>query len=48
MHVYILYLAENFYGIKEVKLLTAVGLDIYGADVETIMREAETRVKDVL
>lgn len=45
---YVKALAENFYGIKEVKLLTAVGLDIYGADVETIIKEAETRVKGVL
>lgn len=29
-----------FYGIKEVKLIKATGLDIYGNDPEKIMAEA--------
>ena len=37
---YIKALAENFYGIKNVSLIKAVGLDIIGADVEGILREA--------
>ena len=37
---YIKALAENFYGIKEVKLIKATGLDIYGNDPEKIMTEA--------
>ena len=37
---YIKALAENFYGIKEVELIKAVGLDIYGADAESIMDAA--------
>lgn len=37
---YIKALAENFYGIKEVKLIKATGLDIYGNDPEKIMAEA--------
>ena len=37
---YIKALAENFYGIKEVRLIKATGLDIYGNDPETIMAEA--------
>ena len=37
---YVKTLAESFYGIKEVNLIKAVGLDIYGADVEGIMQEA--------
>ena len=45
---YVKALAESFYGIKEVKLLSAAGLDIYGADVEAIMREAEAKVEEVL
>ena len=37
---YVKVLAQSFYGIDEVKLIKAVGLDIYGADVEQIMDEA--------
>ena len=37
---YIKALAENFYGIKEVRLIKATGLDIYGNDSEKIMAEA--------
>ena len=37
---YVKTLAESFYGIKEVNLIKAVGLDIFGADVEGIMQEA--------
>lgn len=37
---YVKSLAQGFYGIKDVKLLKAVGLDIYGADTEGIMKEA--------
>ena len=43
---YVKALAENFYGIKEVKMISAVGLDIYGADVEAIMQEAEKKASD--
>ena len=32
---YIKALAENFYGIRDCELIKAVGLDIYGADVES-------------
>ena len=37
---YIKALAENFYGITNVKLIKAIGLDIYGADVERIIQAA--------
>lgn len=37
---YIKALAQNFYGIDDVELIKAVGLDIDGADVETILQEA--------
>ena len=37
---YIRSLAENFYGITDVKLISATGLDIYGADPDKIMRDA--------
>ena len=33
-------LAQSFYGIEDVQLIKAAGLDIYGADVEKIMKEA--------
>lgn len=36
---YIKSLAENFYGIKEIELIKATGLDIYGADEEAILKE---------
>ena len=41
---YVKTLAQSFYGIPEVRLIKATGLDIYGADVETIMREAEKTI----
>ncbi len=37
---YVKVLAQSFYGIDEVKLIKAVGLDIYGVDVDQIMDEA--------
>lgn len=37
---YVKTLAESFYGIEKVELYKAVGLDVYGADVEEIMRKA--------
>ena len=37
---YIKALAQNFYGIQDVRLIQATGLDIIGADVEAILSEA--------
>ncbi len=37
---YIRTLAQNFYGINDVELIKAVGLDIYGADADEILRRA--------
>ena len=37
---YIKALAQNFYGISDVQLILAKGLDIEGADVEKIMQES--------
>ena len=37
---YVKALAQNYYGIQDVRLIEAVGLDIYGADVEAILEEA--------
>ena len=41
---YVRALAEGYYGIKDVELIRAVGLDIVGANVEGIMKEAEDRI----
>lgn len=38
---YVKALAQNYYGIRDVRQITAVGLDIYGADADAIMRAAE-------
>ena len=38
---YIKALAQNYYGIQDVQLISAVGLDIQGADVNSIMSAAE-------
>ena len=38
---YIKALAQNYYGIQDVRQIAAVGLDIDGADVNAIMRAAE-------
>ena len=38
---YIKALAQNFYGIQDVRKIEAVGLDIIGADAEAILRSAE-------
>ena len=37
---YVRALAQNFYGIPEVRLIKATGLDIAGADPEEILRRA--------
>ena len=36
---YIKALAESFYGIKDVELISATGLDIWGADAEAIVED---------
>lgn len=41
---YIQALARNFYGIADVRLIQAVGLDVEGADVEAILRSAEESI----
>lgn len=37
---YVKALSENFYGIPDVRQVIAAGLDIYGADIEGIMKKA--------
>ena len=38
---YVSVLAKNFYGINDVQLVKAEGLDIYGADVSSIIKKAK-------
>ncbi len=45
---YVKALARDFYGIDEVTLVKAAGLDIDGADVEALLREAEDSVSALL
>ena len=42
---YVKALAQGFYGIPEIKLVKATGLDIDGADVEQILMEAIQRIR---
>lgn len=44
---YVKALAQNFYGIQDVRKMEAVGLDIYGANVSSIMRDAEDALSDM-
>ena len=41
---YIEALAKNFYGIKKTSLISATGLDIFGADPDSILQEAVASV----
>ena len=41
---YVKALARNYYGIQDVRKIEAVGLDIYGADVDAIMKAAEEEI----
>ena len=44
---YIKALAQNYYGIQTVQQITAVGLDIKGADVEEIMSKAKDNLSKI-
>lgn len=44
---YVRELAQNYYGIQEVLKIEAVGLDIDGADIEKLMKDAEAAVEAV-
>ncbi len=45
---YVKALAQNFYGIGDVRILKATGLDIDGADVNGIMRSAEDKIDELI
>ena len=44
---YVKSLAQKFYGISKVRKIEAVGLDLYGADVEAIMQSSEAAIADM-
>ena len=41
---YVKTLCQSFYGIKDVELISATGLDVYGADVSLILNEALNKI----
>ena len=41
---YIKALAEGYYGIRDVRLISAVGLDVLGSDAEAILSSAENKI----
>ena len=43
---YIEALAKNFYGIPKTRLISATGLDIFGADLDSLLQEAIESVKE--
>ena len=45
---YVKALAQGFYQIPEVELISAKGLDIIGADAEEIIKQAEKQIDDLL
>lgn len=45
---YVKALSQNYYGIRDVRKLEALGLDIAGADVDAIMTSASNRLKEIL
>ena len=44
---YIKTLAENFYGVEDVELIKAVGLDIYEVDASAIINEALAQIEKI-
>ena len=45
---YVKALAQNYYGIQDVRQIEAIGLDISGANVNAIMRDAEATLSDIM
>ena len=43
---YVKALAQNYYGIQDVRQIKAAGLDTAGADVDSIMKDAETALNE--
>ena len=45
---YVKALAQSFYGIREVRQVRALGLDVAGADAEAILASAEAQLPSLL
>ena len=45
---YVKALAQNYYGIQDVRLISTVGLDMYKADVDAIMNAAEDTLSGIV
>ena len=45
---YVKALAQNYYGIQDVRKIEASGLDLIGADVEGIMKSAEDAISELI
>ena len=45
---YVKALSQNYYGINDVEQIKAIGLDIYGADSQKILRECADHIRDDL
>ena len=44
---YVKALAENFFGVQDIRFYSAEGLDIFGADVKGIMAEAKNNISNL-
>ena len=44
---YVKALAQNYYGIRDVRLIKTACLDIFGADVEGILKKAEDEISEM-
>jgi len=44
---YVRVLAQNYYGIQDIRKVEAVGLDLVGADPDAIMKKAETSLSEM-
>ena len=44
---YVRALAQSYYGIRDVRLIEALGLDLDGADVEALLRSAEEKIPGI-
>ena len=44
---YVKALAQNYYGIRDVRLIKAACLDIFGADVEGVLKKAENEISEM-
>lgn len=45
---YVKALAENFFGIENIRFFSAEGLDIFGADVKKILDEAKKKISEAI